>query len=106
MKGFESDMEGADTRPERGWAFPGLCVVLGIYFLADYFYAGGVHRAVFGLGFLMLVPSLFLHPVPMRTPMAALFTQPRRPTNWDWVAIAGTFVLIAGIVLRWTVARG
>lgn len=105
MNGFESNMKSR-AGVKRSWFLPGLHVVLGLYCLADFLYAGGIHRAVFGIGFLMLAPSLLLHPVPLSTPVATIFKQPRKPSKWDWVAIAGSFVLIAGMVLAWTVGRG
>jgi len=105
VNGFESNAKGR-AQAKRRWFLPGLCVVLGLYYLADFLHGGGVHRVVFGIGFLMLAPSVFLNPVPLSTPVATAFKQQRKPSKWDWVAIAGTFVLIAGLVLAWTVDRG
>lgn len=89
---------------ERGWVWAILFVAIGAINIADWLYGArtNTYHFLFGLGFLLVAPQAFLHPIRLTAPLRGQFKiKPRASTPIDWLAIAGIVLLVSGLVVRW-----
>lgn len=93
-----------DAQPGRGWLLAILFAAFGLLNIADYFYASreDIHRIVSGVGFLLMAPHAFFHPIRFTKPIRAQFEGPSRAlTPLDGLAVIGVVFLVAGLMMRW-----
>lgn len=93
-----------DESEARGWIWAALFVGMGLIGVADWLYSSmtELHRLMSGIGFFLLAPQAFLHPLRFNKPLLPQFkSKPRTARPTDWLAIAGIIMLVLGLLIRW-----
>ena len=96
-------MDTHSSKEQRGPGWAILFLILGLFALADYFFKSthAVHDILRGIGFLLAIPQIYLHP-PRYTRLAtASEFKLRLQSPVFWLAILGIALLLAGLAGEW-----
>ncbi len=97
-------MEETKMRGETSLRWAVAFVLLGAFYVIEYFYQGraSLGPALTGLGFLALAPHSYFQPVRLRAPLSTqLKSASPVPRPASWLAVVGVLLLLAGIGVRW-----
>ena len=89
-----------ETTQKRGWLWTIVFSIVGLYFLYSYIHTREPGNLLTALGFALILPNTFLHPVGSRRPGTTIGVKRPHPAL-RLAALAGTICIFAGLIIEW-----
>ncbi len=90
----------AGSKPSRGWLRTLVFTVAAAYFLYSYLQTGQLHYLLVAVGFILILPNTFLHPVNWRQPNDTSRHKSTHPALIIF-SLLGALLIVIGLVMMW-----
>ncbi len=97
---MESEISIGHKNP-HGWVWLAALLGLGLFAGIGWIRHGDIHRLLSGVGFFLIAPNNFRHPIRFNQPLwrqIRTVSAKRNHADWmDWLALAGLIFLVASL---------
>lgn len=83
----------------RGWLRTSVFAIAGIYFLYLHSQTRELSFLISAIGFALILPNTFLHPVNWRSPIKSTGSRPH--PGLTLLSFTGTILILVGLVMQW-----
>ena len=97
---METPMQ-AESQPPRGWLRTIVFAVAGAFFLYSYLQTRQLPYLLSAVGFALILPNTFLHPVNWRRPTDTSRHKNTHPAM-TLLSLLGAVLIVVGLVMSWT----
>ena len=87
-----------EQKAKRGWLRTAVFAIAGLFFLIDYLQTRQTGSLLSTIGFAMILPNTFLHPVNWRKPTTSV-GKPHFALTL--LSLAGTICIVSGLFMQW-----
>ncbi len=88
-----------EQKQKRGWLRTAIFALAGIFYLYQYVQTQQIPLLITAIGFAMILPNTFLHPVNWLNPMKAGGTKPNPALTL--LTFVGAICIIGGLIMQW-----
>ena len=89
-----------EPKQSRGWLRSSIFALAGAYFLYEYLRGGQLAHLISAVGFALILPNTFLHPVNWRNPADTSRNKNIHPVL-TVLSLIGTVMIISGLIMAW-----